>query len=77
LITYQTKLYKAVLKEGWNIAETDPIFQSHQHKDISEVFHVLHSHEPLCSDWFAVLIVRRNGKIIEEEIYDTSVLELD
>jgi hypothetical protein len=77
LITYQTRLYKAVLKNGWNISEREPIFQSHQHKDIAEVFHALHKHEPLYRDWFAVLIIRKNGKIVDEEIYDTSVLEFD
>jgi hypothetical protein len=77
MTTYQAKLYLATQKDhetGLQVVKKDPVFISGESEDHHAVFVTLHDNEPPHDDWFAVLVIREDGKIVEEEIFDTSVM---
>jgi hypothetical protein len=77
MTTYQTKLCLATLKDyetGLQIAKKEPVFVSGESENVSDVFDALHDNEPPHDEWYAVLVVRKDGRIVEEEMFDASVV---
>jgi hypothetical protein len=77
MTTYQTKLCLATLKDyetGLQVVNKEPVFISGESENVDTVFDALHDNEPPHDDWFAVLVVREDGKIVEEEMFDASVM---
>ncbi|HEY4874998.1 MAG TPA: hypothetical protein VIH86_05460 [Puia sp.] len=77
MTTYQTKLCLATQKDyeaGLQVVKKDPVFISGESENPDAVFDALHDNEPLHDDWFAVLVIREDGKIVEEEMFDASVM---
>jgi hypothetical protein len=77
MTTYQTKLCLATLKDyetGLQVVKKEPVFISDESENVDVVFDALHHNEPLHDDWFAVLVIREDGKIVEEEMFDASVM---
>jgi hypothetical protein len=78
--TYQTKLYQARITDsenGWLINQDAPIFASKESNNISEVFHELHAHEPSNLNWIAVLIIRNDGEIVEEDFFHSPLIDVE
>jgi hypothetical protein len=77
MTTYQTKLCLATLKDyelGLQVETKEPVFISDESENVSAVFADLHDHEPRHNDWFAVVVIREDGKIVEEDVFDASVI---
>jgi hypothetical protein len=77
MTTYQTKLCLATLKDyetGLQIVKKEPVFISGESENVDAVFDALFDHQPIHDEWFAVLVTRQDGKIVEEEMFDASVM---
>ncbi|HLY69328.1 MAG TPA: hypothetical protein VKR53_06335 [Puia sp.] len=77
MTTYQTKLCLATLKDyetGLQVAKKEPVFISCESEDVCDVFDALRDNEPSHDQWYAVLVVRKDGEIVEEEMFDASVI---
>jgi hypothetical protein len=78
--TYQTKLFKAVLTDfeiGWQLAEDIVIFESRGSEDVFQAMRELDFHEPSDNNWFATMVERIDGEVVDEEIFDSSVIVID
>ena len=78
--TYQTKLFKAVITDferGWQLAEDTVIFESGEYEDVFNAMRELDFHEPSDNNWFATMVERVDGEVIDEEIFDSSVIVID
>jgi hypothetical protein len=80
MITYQTKLFKAVLTDfelGWQLVEEAVIFESKGYENVCHAMRELDFHELSDNNWFATMVERINGEVNDEEIFDSSVIEVD
>lgn len=83
--TYQTYLYGAVLDkvendvllEGWQVNEDLILFKSKECDEPAEAMNALNFTDPSHNNWFATMVVRENGEIIDEEIFDSSVITIE
>ncbi|HKO79839.1 MAG TPA: hypothetical protein VJU78_05560 [Chitinophagaceae bacterium] len=78
MLTYQTSLYKAILINfdfGWDAA--DEIFVSNLYECPTDAMQELNFMEPAHNNWFATMRTINDGVIIEEEWFDSSVIEFD
>lgn len=75
---YQSMLYKAEFIDfeiGWDYGT--PIFESQIYPDVRGAMIELNFQEPAHSNWFATMRSILNDEIVEEELFDTSVIEID
>jgi hypothetical protein len=78
--TYQTKLFPATITDSeidWLIEKDLPIFTSKESNDISEVFRELHANEPSNLNWIAVLIIKNDGEIVEEDFFHSPLIDVE
>lgn len=78
MITYQAYLYKAILTDferGWEI--DDLLFRSSEYENPKKAVLELDFYEPLINNWFTTLVEREDGRITDEEILDSSVIDID
>lgn len=78
MLTYQTALYKVKYLDaqlGWDYDEL--IFESRIHKEPWKAIMEFDLHEPSHNNWFAIMRMMKDGEILEEEIFDVSVIEID
>ena len=83
--TYQTNLYGAILDKeengvvlhGWHVNEDAILFESQEYDEPGKAMTELNFTEPPHNNWFATMVVREDGKIIDEEIFDSSVVFAD
>jgi hypothetical protein len=83
--TYQTYLYGAILDkeengiilEGWQVNEKVILFASNEYDRPDKAMAALNFTEPAHNNWFATMVVRKDGEIIDEEIFDSSVIYVD
>jgi hypothetical protein len=78
--TYQTVLYKAVLTDfemGWEIVEETVIFESKEYEEVGKAIREFDFYEPSDNNWFATMVERVDGEVVDEEIFDSSVIIID
>ena len=78
MITYQAYLYKAILTDferGWEM--DDLLFRSSEYENPKKALLELDFYEPAINNWFTTLVEREDGRITDEEILDSSVIDLD
>ena len=71
-------LYKAEFIDfelGWDYGEA--IFQSQIHPTPAGAMLELNFQEPAHNNWFATMRLIMDDEITEEELFDTSVIEID
>lgn len=76
---YQTVLYKAIFIDaeiGWDADPDSVLFESSISANPTLVMQELNFFEPTHSNWFANMRMIENGEIIEEEWFDTSVIDM-
>jgi hypothetical protein len=75
---FQTSLYKAIYLDaefGWDAG--DEIFSSQIYSSPTDAMVELSFTEPSHNNWFATMRTISNGNIIEEEWFDSSVIEIN
>jgi hypothetical protein len=75
---YQTMLYKAVfidLEFGWDAG--DEIFASQIYTSPTDAMQELNFTDPIFNNWFATMKMIEDGEVVEEEWFDSSVIEID
>lgn len=76
MLTYQTALYKVKYLDaqfGWGYDEL--IFESRIHEEPWKAIMEFDLHEPSHNNWFVTMRMMVNGEIIDEDLFDTSVIE--
>jgi hypothetical protein len=78
-MTYQTYLYKGIINDleiGWEAAEI--LFQSKIYDDPAAAIYELNLHKPIHTNFFCTMVeYDEKGNVIEEEIFDSSVIDLE
>ena len=76
IVTFQTALYKVKYLDsefGW---EYDVLlFESGIYKVPWKVIMEFDFHEGAHNNWFATMRMMKNGEIVEEDLFDSSVIE--
>ena len=76
MITFQTALYKVKYLDsqfGW---EYDVLlFESGIYQEPWKAMMEFDFHEPSHNNWFATMRMIKNKEIVEEDLFDTSVIE--
>ena len=52
------------------------LFESHVYKEPWKAMMEFDFHEPSHNDWFATMRMMKHGKIIEEDLFDTSAIRI-
>jgi hypothetical protein len=76
MLSYQTALYKVKYLDeqfGWDYDEL--IFESRIHKEPWKAIMEFDLHEPSHKNWFVTMRMIKNGIILEEDLFDTFVIE--
>ncbi len=75
---YQTVVYRGIYtdRNGWDIKHK-PIFESGISEDPTQVMTEFDFYEPTHPNWFATMRTIENGKITEEEWFDSSVIDVE
>jgi hypothetical protein len=76
MLTYQTALYKVKYLDeqfGWDYDEL--IFESGIYEEPWKAMMEFDLHEPTHNNWFVVMRMIQDGIILEEDLFDTSVIE--
>lgn len=79
MTTYQVLLYKVALIDfelGWDYTG-DILFESNIYEEPGMAMKELSFFTPSHNNWFANMRVIEDWEIIEEEIFDSSVIEVD
>ena len=78
ITTYQTMLYKVALdfEYGWDYSG-DILFESSIYKSPTDAMVEFSFCEPSHNNWFATMRMIMNGDIVEEQIFDSSVIEIE
>ena len=79
MILYQTVLYQAYLhpQYGWDADAGNILFESTIGPDPTQVMQELNFFERTHPNWFANMRMIKDGNIIEEEWFDSSVIEIE
>jgi hypothetical protein len=78
MTSFQTALYKVVLVDfqfGWDYS--DVLFESHIYPDPRNAMLELNFFEPTHNNWFATMRMIEDDEIVEEDLFDSSVIEID
>lgn len=78
MTTFQTMLYKVILIDfefGWDYS--DILFESSIYENPTDAMVAFSFCEPSHNNWFGTMRMRKDGEIVEEEIFDASVIEID
>jgi hypothetical protein len=76
VITFQTALYKVKYLDselGWKYDEL--LFESRIHQEPWKAMMEFDLHEPDHNNWFVTMRMIKGGEIIEEDLFDSSVIE--
>jgi hypothetical protein len=78
MLTYQSMLYKVALDDyyGWDYTG-DILFESRVHPQPANAMVELQFCDPAHPNWFATFRTIERGEIIDEQIFDASVIEID
>jgi hypothetical protein len=79
MIEFQTMLYRAYLTDfeyGWQI-DPDFLFQSKKYESPTDAMQELNFHSPEHNNWFVTMRMFENNEIVEEEIFDSSVIDCE
>ena len=75
MITYQTRIYKVIYLDsqfGWDYTD-EILFESKEYEIATDAMVELNFAEPSHPNWFATMRVIKDGEIIEEDLFDSSV----
>ena len=78
MTTFQTMMYKAVFIDselGWDYG--DVLFESNIDEDPARVMRELNFFEPTHNNWHVTMRMIKDGEIVEEDLFDSSVYEID
>lgn len=76
--TYQTVIYRAIYVGAnieWEAGE--PVFESAITTDPSRAVQEMDFYEPIVPNWFLTMKSFENGKLVEEEWFDCSMVALE
>jgi len=76
MVAFQTALYKVIYLDaefGWEYDEL--LFESGIHEDPSKAMIEFDFYQPAHPNWFVTMRMIKNGDLIEEDLFDTSVIE--
>jgi hypothetical protein len=79
VVTYQSMLYKVALVSfelGWDYTG-DILFESNVYTNPTDAMVEFSFCEPSHPNWFATMKMIKNSEVIEEQIFDASVIEID
>lgn len=80
MLHYQTMLYKVHLLDdfpfGWDYTG-EVLFQSQVYDNPAAAMLEFSFADPDYPNWFATMKEIKNGEIVDEEIFDSSVVEID
>lgn len=78
MTNYQTMIYKVIFTDsefGWDY-DGEILFESKLYESATDAMLEFSFAEPSYPNWFATMRSIKDGKIIEEEIFDASVYEI-
>lgn len=79
MTTYQTMIYKVAYMDsefGWDYTG-EILFESRIYESATDAMIEYSFAEPTHPNWFATMRMVKDGKIVEEEIFESSVYEIN
>ena len=76
MVAFQTALYKVIYLDPdleWDYDEL--LFESRIHKEPWKAMMEFDLHEPTHNNWFVTMRMIKDGIILEEDLFDTSVIK--
>jgi hypothetical protein len=76
--SYQVLLYKATFTDhelSWQIDEDQILWSSRRYATASPAIREWDFYEPQQHNWFATMVERNGEEVLDEEIFDSSVIE--
>jgi len=80
MASYQTRMYKAALADfelGWQLIPEIVIFESKEYENPTSAILEFDFNEPSEHNWFASMIERIDSQVTDEEIFDSSVVDVE